>query len=107
MTQVYKPTKDEIRAAMNKTMSDIIAPDLRVLFCGINPSSYSAAVGHHFARPGNRFWRTLHHAGFADYLVGAVLTAAMSSSHNSGSMIHSSAVSLSFAVIGLMKKSPV
>lgn len=68
MTNVYKPTKDEIRAAMNSTMSDIIAPDLQVLFCGINPSLYSAAVGHHFARPGNRFWPTLHQAGFTDRL---------------------------------------
>ena len=37
-----------------------------MLFCGINPSLYSAAVGHHFARPGNRFWRTLHQAGFTE-----------------------------------------
>jgi TDG/mug DNA glycosylase family protein len=37
-----------------------------VLFCGINPSLYSAATGHHFARPGNRFWPTLHRAGFTD-----------------------------------------
>jgi TDG/mug DNA glycosylase family protein len=42
----------------------LIASDLRVLFCGINPSLYSAAVGHHFARPGNRFWPTLFRAGF-------------------------------------------
>jgi TDG/mug DNA glycosylase family protein len=39
---------------------------LRVLFCGINPSLLSAATGHHFARPGNRFWRTLHEAGFTE-----------------------------------------
>ncbi|SET90460.1 G/U mismatch-specific uracil-DNA glycosylase [Stigmatella erecta] len=45
-------------------MPDIIAPGLRVLFCGINPSLYSVVVGHHFARPGNRFWPTLHAAGF-------------------------------------------
>jgi TDG/mug DNA glycosylase family protein len=45
---------------------DLIAPELGVLFCGINPSLYSAAVGHHFARPGNRFWPTLHAAGFTD-----------------------------------------
>jgi double-stranded uracil-DNA glycosylase len=43
---------------------DVIAPGLRVLFCGINPGLYSGAVGHHFARPGNRFWKTLHAAGF-------------------------------------------
>jgi TDG/mug DNA glycosylase family protein len=44
----------------------VIAPDLRVLFCGINPGLYTAAVGHHFARPGNRFWPTLHTAGFTE-----------------------------------------
>jgi len=43
-----------------------------VLFCGINPSLYSAAVGHHFARPGNRFWKTLHAAGFTDRLLAPV-----------------------------------
>jgi len=42
----------------------VIRPGLQVLFCGINPSLYSAAVGRHFARPGNRFWPTLHAAGF-------------------------------------------
>ena len=42
----------------------IIGPGLRVLFVGINPSLLSAEVGHHFARPGNRFWPTLHAAGF-------------------------------------------
>lgn len=45
-------------------MPDIIAQGLRVLFCGINPSLYSVVVGHHFARPGNRFWPTLHLSGF-------------------------------------------
>ena len=64
-----KPTPDEIRAAIDKTVPDIIAPDLSVLFCGINPSLYSAAVGHHFARPGNRFWRSLHGAGFTERLL--------------------------------------
>jgi TDG/mug DNA glycosylase family protein len=58
------PTAEELRAAASKTVPDVIAPDLRVLFCGINPSLYTAAVGHHFARPGNRFWPTLHVAGF-------------------------------------------
>ena len=41
----------------------MIAPGLRVLFCGINPGLYSAATGHHFARPGNRFWPALHASG--------------------------------------------
>ncbi len=64
-----KPTSEEIRAAIGKTVPDIIAPNLHVLFCGINPSLYSAAVGHHFARPGNRFWRSLHAAGFTERLL--------------------------------------
>ncbi|MBW4695721.1 MAG: G/U mismatch-specific DNA glycosylase [Lyngbya sp. HA4199-MV5] len=66
MPSLPKPTKAEIQAALNKTVPDIIAPELRILFCGINPSLYSAVVGHHFARPGNRFWPTLHLAGFTD-----------------------------------------
>jgi len=51
-------------AAVGKTVPDVIAPRLRVLFCGINPGLYSGATGHHFARPGNRFWPVLHRAGF-------------------------------------------
>jgi TDG/mug DNA glycosylase family protein len=47
----------------------VIAPGLRVLFCGINPGLYSGATGHHFARPGNRFWPTLHGAGFTGRLL--------------------------------------
>lgn len=50
-------------------MADVIAPDLNVLFCGINPGLYSAAVGHHFARPGNRFWKVIHAAGFTPRLL--------------------------------------
>jgi double-stranded uracil-DNA glycosylase len=45
-------------------LGPIVAPGLRVLFVGINPSLRSAEVGHHFARPGNRFWAALHDAGF-------------------------------------------
>lgn len=59
-----KPNKSELQAAAGKTVPDVIAPGLRVLFCGINPGLYSGAVGHHFARPGNRFWQTLYAAGF-------------------------------------------
>ena len=47
----------------------LIAPDLRVLFSGINPGLYTAAVGHHFARPGNRFWPALHASGFTNRLL--------------------------------------
>jgi double-stranded uracil-DNA glycosylase len=65
----WKPTKDQLLAATKKTVRDVIAPDLRVLFCGINPGLYTAAVGHHFARPGNRFWPALYAAGFTDRLL--------------------------------------
>ena len=66
MTTPWKPTKKQLLAATEKTVPDVIAPDLRVLFCGINPGLYTAAVGHHFARPGNRFWPALHAGGFTD-----------------------------------------
>ncbi len=46
-----------------KPLRDVVAPGLDVLFCGINPSLTSAERGHHFARPGNRFWPALHRAG--------------------------------------------
>jgi TDG/mug DNA glycosylase family protein len=46
------------------TLQDIVAKDLAVIFCGINPGLLAAAQGHHFAGRGNRFWRTLHLAGF-------------------------------------------
>ncbi|MCI0392039.1 MAG: G/U mismatch-specific DNA glycosylase [Acidobacteria bacterium] len=64
-----RPTKQELLAAAGKTLPDVIAGGLRVLFCGINPGLYTAAVGHHFARPGNRFWPSLYKAGFTDRLL--------------------------------------
>lgn len=67
--QIPKPTKGDILTAAGKTVEDVIAPRLRVLFCGINPGLYTAAVGHHFARPGNRFWPALHRGGFTDRLL--------------------------------------
>jgi len=51
---------------VRRLLPDVIAPDLRVVFCGINPGLYSTAIGHHFGRPGNRFWPALHGAGFTD-----------------------------------------
>jgi TDG/mug DNA glycosylase family protein len=68
LPQPWKPTKEQLIAARDKTVPDVIAPGLRVLFCGINPGLYTAAVGHHFARPGNRFWPALFAAGFTDRL---------------------------------------
>jgi TDG/mug DNA glycosylase family protein len=62
----WRPTRDQIAAARGKSVPDIVGPNLRVLFVGINPGLYSGAVGHHFARPGNRFWKALHGAGFTE-----------------------------------------
>ena len=61
-----RPTRAELLAAVDRTVHDVIAPGLRVLFCGINPGLYTAWTGNHFARPGNRFWPTLHAAGFTE-----------------------------------------
>jgi TDG/mug DNA glycosylase family protein len=61
-----RPSKDELKAAYGTTIPDVLSLNLQVLFCGINPGLYSGAVGHHFARPGNRFWRALHLSGFTD-----------------------------------------
>ena len=60
----HTPARAELLAAKGKTVADVIAPELQVLFCGINPGLYSGYTGHHFARPGNRFWPALHAAGF-------------------------------------------
>ncbi len=68
-TRIVRPTREQIAAAHGRTIPDVIAHGLDVLFCGINPSLYSGAVGHHFARPGNRFWPVMHAAGFTDTLL--------------------------------------
>ncbi len=64
-----RPTRAELLAAVDREVRDVIGPDLRVLFCGINPGLYTAYTGHHFAGPGNRFWPTLHAAGFTERLL--------------------------------------
>ncbi len=61
-----RPTRAEVQAAAGRTVPDVIAPGLDVVFCGINPSLYSGATGHHFARPGNRFWPALKAAGYTE-----------------------------------------
>lgn len=64
----WKPTKAQILAAQNKEVADLAAKDLIVLFVGINPGLYTAAIGHHFGRPGNRFWPALYAGGFTPRL---------------------------------------
>src|SRR5207245_7976602 len=68
-TSFARPSAAELAAARAKTLRDVIAPGLKVLFCGINPGLYSAATGNHFARPGNRFWPALHAARFTPRLL--------------------------------------
>lgn len=58
--------QEELDAARDRVIPDVIGEGLRVLFCGINPGLMSAATGHHFARPGNRFWPVLHLSGFTE-----------------------------------------
>src|ERR1700735_1783228 len=69
MTPTFKPTRQQLVEAGSRTVPDVIAPDLRVLFVGINPGLYSAAIGHHFGRPGNRFWPALFASGFTPRLL--------------------------------------
>ena len=64
-----RPTREELLAAVDRTTDDVIAPGLRVLFCGINPGLWTGATGYHFARPGTRFWPALHAAGFTPRLL--------------------------------------
>jgi TDG/mug DNA glycosylase family protein len=64
-----RPSRAELDAARDRTLPDVVAPGLRVLFCGINPGLYSAVTGYHFGRPGNRFWPALHGAGFTPRLL--------------------------------------
>jgi len=63
-TSSGRPSAADLAAARGRSIPDVLAPRLKVLFCGINPGLYSGATGHHFARPGNRFWPALHRAGF-------------------------------------------
>ncbi len=59
-----RPTKEQLAAAIHRRVPDLVTPRGRLLFCGINPGLYTAAIGHHFGRPGNRFWPSLFRGGF-------------------------------------------
>ncbi|MGE0538257.1 MAG: G/U mismatch-specific DNA glycosylase [Pirellulales bacterium] len=59
-----RPTKGRLAAAVGRRVPDLVTPRGRLLFCGINPGLYTAAIGHHFGRPGNRFWPSLFRGGF-------------------------------------------
>ena len=66
---VDRPTPADLESAKDRTIPDLVAPGLSVLFSGINPGLWSGATGLHFARPGNRFWPTLHRSGFTPRLL--------------------------------------
>jgi TDG/mug DNA glycosylase family protein len=68
LTTIVRPTAADLAAARDLTLEDLIAPDLAILFVGINPGLWSGATGFHFARPGNRFWRAIHEAGLTPRL---------------------------------------
>jgi len=67
--RIEKPTVEEVRAARGNGIPDVLAKGLDVVFCGVNPGLYSAAVGCHFARPGNRFWPALRDSGFTECIL--------------------------------------
>ena len=69
MTAPPRPSAADLAAARDRTLQDLIAPDLDILFVGINPGLWSGATGFHFARPGNRFWRAIHEAGLTPRLL--------------------------------------
>jgi TDG/mug DNA glycosylase family protein len=64
-----RPTRQDLEAAREVLLPDVLATGLRIVFCGINPGLWTAATGHHFARPGNRFWPALHAAGLTPRLL--------------------------------------
>jgi TDG/mug DNA glycosylase family protein len=71
------PSKEDLEAARGRTIPDVLGADLDVVFVGINPGLWSGAVGHHFARPGNRFWKALHGSGFTDRLLSPLEDASL------------------------------
>src|SRR5215218_6640653 len=69
-TRPVRLSRADLAAAQGRFVPDVLGYGLRVLFCGINPGLWSAAVGHHFARPGNRFWKVLHLGGLTPRQLG-------------------------------------
>ena len=63
------PSREQLVQTTKKQIGDLIKPNLKLLFCGINPGLYSAYSGYHFGRPGNRFWRVLFLSGFTKRLL--------------------------------------
>jgi TDG/mug DNA glycosylase family protein len=66
-----RPTRADLERGRGRAVADLIGPDVRLLFVGINPGLWTAAVNAHFARPGNRFWPALYRAGITVHLIDA------------------------------------
>jgi TDG/mug DNA glycosylase family protein len=64
MSAAQRPTREDLEHARKRMLKDVLGPAMRVLLVGINPGLYSAAIGHNFGRPGNRFWKVLALSGF-------------------------------------------
>lgn len=77
MRTPWRPDREQLAAAWNRQVPDVIAPDLDVLFVGVNPGLWSGAVGHHFAHPSSRFWKALHASGFTPRLLSPFEEAAL------------------------------
>lgn len=71
MTAARRFTRNELESFHGARVDDLIGPGVRLLFVGINPGLWTAAVNAHFARPGNRFWPALHLAGITPQRVDA------------------------------------
>ena len=65
-------TREQLLAYSDTTVPDLLGPDCRLLFSGINPGLWTAATGAHFARPGNRFYPALYGAGIVDHVIESV-----------------------------------
>jgi double-stranded uracil-DNA glycosylase len=81
LAERVNPSKADLEAARGRTIPDALETNLDVVFVGINPGLWSGAVGHHFARPGNRFWKALYGSGFTDRLLSPFEDALLLDSH--------------------------
>ena len=77
LAERVNPSEGELADARGRTIPDVLGPGLDVVFVGINPGLWSGAIGHHFARPGNRFWKALHGSGFTDRLLSPLEDASL------------------------------
>jgi TDG/mug DNA glycosylase family protein len=71
MSEPGRPLEVPGSAVFSAGLSDVLAPHLSVVFCGLNPATSAVRDGHNFSSPSNRFWRVLHLSGFTPHLLRA------------------------------------